>query len=389
MNQCPTREAVQLILETSENDTDFHELLAHVQVCPNCQELWKEFDQLESGDDPKVRSSTEDVLPTDVRRRLKLSNYAISARSGRKSDDNSSRLEVRCPNCRSPLEVAVDTLLTDLTCQSCGSHFSLVDSSPTPKAGTLSRIGRFELIARVGVGSFGSVWKAHDSELDRDVAIKIPRHGAMTADEQEKFFREARAAAQLRHPNIVTVYEVGRDGEHVYIVSDFVQGITLSDWLVDQRLTGREAAQLCSKIAEALEHAHAQGVVHRDLKPANILIDSEGEPHLTDFGLARREIGEVTMTLEGQVLGTPAYMSPEQAQGDAHTADRRSDVYSLGVILFQVLTGELPFRGNARMIMHQVIHDEPPSPRHLNSNLTKDLETITLKCMEKSPSRRI
>jgi serine/threonine protein kinase len=249
-------------------------------------------------------------------------------------------------------------------------------------------MGRFELVERIGVGGFGSVWKARDKELDRTVAIKIPRQGGMTAEEQEKFFREARAAAQLRHPNIVSVHEVGRDGDSVYIVSDFVRGVTLGDWLTGQQLTSREATELCAKIADALHHAHEKGVVHRDLKPANIMIDGDGQPHLMDFGLARREVGEVTVTMDGQILGTPAYMSPEQAQGEAHTADRRSDVYSLGVILFQLLTGELPFRGNARMIMHQVINDEPPSPRALNANIRKDLETIALKCLEKDPHRR-
>jgi hypothetical protein len=301
----------------------------------------------------------------------------------------SSALEVRCPNCHAPMEVAVDTALTDLTCPCCGSHFSLINQSKTTwMAPSLTRLGRFELVERVGVGGFGSVWKARDKELDRTVAIKIPRAGGMTGEEQEKFFREARAAAQLRHPNIVSVHEVGRDGDSVYIVSDFVRGVTLGDWLTGQQLTSREAAELCAKIADALHHAHEQGVVHRDLKPANIMIDSHGQPHLMDFGLARREVGEVTVTLDGQVLGTPAYMSPEQAQGEAHKADRRSDIYSLGVILFQLLTGELPFRGNARMIMHQVINDEPPSPRKLNANVGKDLETITLKCLEKDSNRR-
>ena len=204
----------------------------------------------------------------------------------------------------------------------------------------------------------------------------------------EKFLREARAAAQLKHPNIVSVHEVGRDADSVYIVSDFVRGVNLSDWLTGQQLTSREAAELIAKVCRALHHAHEQGVIHRDLKPANIMMDAEGEPHLMDFGLARREVGEVTVTLDGQVLGTPAYMSPEQAQGESHTADRRSDVYSVGAILFELLTGERPFRGNARMLLHQVIHEEPPSPRQLNANVSKDLETITLKCLEKELERR-
>lgn len=298
-------------------------------------------------------------------------------------------LQIRCPHCRTPTAVAVDSALVDLTCPSCGRVYSLIgSSSQTRSASPMSQIGHFELIERLGVGAFGSVWKARDTHLDRSVALKLPRQGQMDAEEIDKFLREARAAAQLKHPNIVAVHEVGRDGDSIYIVSDLVRGITLDDWLTGKQPTSREAAELCLTIALALNHAHEQGVVHRDLKPSNIMIDGGGEPHLMDFGLARREVGEVTMTIDGQVLGTPAYMSPEQAQGESHTADRRSDVYSLGVVLFKLLTGELPFRGNARMIMHQVIHDEPPSPRKLNGMVPLDLETITLKCLEKDPRMR-
>ncbi len=155
-----------------------------------------------------------------------------------------------------------------------------------------------------------------------------------------------------------------------------------------KRLSPNEAAELCIKIAEALHHAHEAGVIHRDLKPGNIMMDEEGQPHIVDFGLAKRDAGEITMTVEGQILGTPAYMPPEQARGEGHGVNRRADIYSLGVVLYELLTGELPFRGDKRMLIMQILRDEPRPPRNFNSSVPRDLETICLRCLEKSPERR-
>ncbi len=304
-------------------------------------------------------------------------------------------LHLRCPQCLDLVAVAAGQSQDHIQCTSCGSQIAWVGAealtSPAAKGSGAEigeRIGRFELIERLGSGGFGEVWKARDTQLDRTVAVKIPHRGLLGSEEIEKFLREARAAAQLRHPNIVSVHEVGLEGKRIYIVADFIEGLSLDKWMSGRHMAYCDSAALCVKITEGLHHAHEEGVIHRDLKPSNIMIDRRGEPHIMDFGLAKREAGETTMTMDGQILGTPSYMSPEQAKGLAHGADRRSDVYSMGVILFELLTGERPFRGSLQMLLKQVMQDDPVSPRKLDGHVPRDLETICLKCLQKEPARR-
>ncbi len=300
-------------------------------------------------------------------------------------------MHIVCPHCQNLIDLAGQAPADEVLCPSCGLSFRLAREGSTEWAAPPGprKLGKFDLRRVVGHGAFGTVYEAWDPELARVVALKVPRAGSLDSrQEHDRFQREGRSVAQLRHPGIVSVHQVGEEEGVPFLVSDFVEGVTLADLLTGRRPPPREAAALVERIARALQYAHEQGVVHRDVKPSNVMIDPAGEPHLMDFGLARRDAGEVTMTLDGQVLGTPAYMSPEQARGEGHRVDGRSDVYSLGVVLYQVLTGELPFRGNTRMLLHQVLNDEPRSLRSLNDRIPRDLETIALKAMAKEPARR-
>lgn len=246
--------------------------------------------------------------------------------------------------------------------------------------------GKYKLLDEVGAGNFGTVYRGLDTELNRIVAIKLA-HIASLPDSlpvRDRFEREAEVAARLSHPNIVPVYDRGQTESQSYIVSEFIDGDTLEQHVHRQPLATRDSVTMVVKLCDALQHSHNQGVIHRDLKPSNVLIERESnEPFVTDFGLAKSQ-SDSPLTAAGSVLGTLAYMPPEQAQ--ALPVDERADIYALGVMLFELLTGVRPFRGED--LNRQIIHDDPPRPRSLNRALAKDLEAICLKCLAKSPRQR-
>jgi formylglycine-generating enzyme required for sulfatase activity len=320
--------------------------------------------------------------------------------------------EVVCPNpdCDASHSVADADRGRQIRCRKCGRSFeAAIQTQPLRRAagtkpdpaldgrppampldlGDGAAFGRYRIVRQLGLGGMGTVYLAHDTELDRRVALKVPHHTPGDTDFLRRFHREARAAAQLSHPNICQVFDVGQVDNIPYLTMAYIEGRPLSKVLAEREgpMDEREAVRIVRTLALALAEAHARGVVHRDLKPANVMIGRDGALVLMDFGLARRDSDE-RLTASGEMLGTPAYMPPEQVKGEVQSIGPHSDIYSLGVILYKLLTDHPPFEGPAMRILSLILTQDPPPPSAYRRDLDPRLEAICLKAMAREPALR-
>jgi serine/threonine-protein kinase len=298
-----------------------------------------------------------------------------------------------CPKCLLAVGLQAEESITigrsEAREADCGDRTELTDVVVGPSA--VRYFGDYQILEEIGRGGMGVVFKARQTSLNRIVALKMAAAGRFaSAVQRQRFQIEAEAAAGLDHPNIVVIYEVGEhDGQH-YFSMNYFEGGSLTEALRSRRFTPRQAVDLIIPIARAIHFAHQRGILHRDLKPANILLNSNGRPHVADFGLAKvLESNNSGLTHSLAVMGTPSYMAPEQATGQTKRLTTAADVFSLGAIFYELMTGRRPFHGTTPMeTMRQVIEKRPEAPRLLNPHVDRDLEMICLKCLEKDPRRR-
>ncbi len=282
-------------------------------------------------------------------------------------------------------------MVVEAVAERSGHDRSTAEPMPTPvESPPPQRLGDFELFEEIGRGGMGIVYRARQLSLGRDVAVKLLLRGAQaTPNEQARFQAEIAAAAQLDHPHIVPIYEVGSSDGCPYFGMKMVEGQTLAEKLAKGPLHDREAVSLMIAIARAIHYAHQRGVIHRDLKPANILVDESGQPYVSDFGLAKQTASSAMLTQTGAILGTPSYMSPEQAASGRGLVGPLSDVYSLGAILYALITGKPPHQGASPVdTVLMVLEQDPLPPRLLNPQVSRDLEMIVLRCLQKPSDLR-
>jgi formylglycine-generating enzyme required for sulfatase activity len=357
---CPPIESLARLLEGSLPGDQSSVLGDHVQGCSACQSV---LDRLSGDGELEIWRTAR-----------RVSGLNIHSEEG--------------------LALALDRVVHSTTMDMSGgavmhSVASRCVLGPPIQSGDLGSIGSYRVRSELGQGGMGVVFAAFDESLARDVALKVMRPDRLHERSRARFVREAQAVARVKHPNVVTVHSVANPSDGApYLVMELVSGQSLRERIArEERLDPREAAQIVAAIADGLAAAHAAGLIHRDIKPSNIMLTPGGRPILTDFGLAQLDDSSSHLTQEGALTGTPCYMSPEQVRAPK-SVDKRSDIYSLGVALYEVLTGVVPFEGTQAMVLRQVEHSEPRPPRQLNDSVPRDLETVCLKAMAKERSRR-
>ncbi len=368
----PTPETLQAYALAKLDDASAEVVSAHLDDCPDC------------------RQQLTELAPDTFLRRLRGARQGIEP----------SAFGSAMPGGPPIGETVNDDAIVDPSSSPRMSSTGLVDATSDALNGSdeaslqrgtrVGYFGDYELLKVLGEGGMGIVYKARQISLNRPVALKMIKASRFpSSDEVRRFQNEAEAVARLDHPNIVPIFEVGRFEDQHYFSMKLIAGESLDKGLKDYVADPRRAARLMVATSDAILHAHQRGILHRDLKPANILVDSTGQPHVSDFGLAKRIDGDSELTCSGAIVGTPAYMAPEQASGKRGAVTTSTDVYGLGAILFALLTGRAPFGGPTVLdVLEQVRGRIPDSPRKLNPRVPPDLDVVCLKCLEKDPRRR-
>jgi len=309
------------------------------------------------------------------------------------SEKRSRETVARCPHCHAGVDFRQDADLQNCLCPHCESRFSLIPPDASPKHLAMpDKVGIYSLKKhpRIGVGPFGNVYRAKDGESQDPIVIKVSRGGEVNEEEMSKFLAMLRSVMQLKHANIAAVRELDQADDRVYLVSRFITGIDLSEYLLGtpgRQLSMKEIASLCALIASVLHHAHKFGVVHGNLKPTNIRLDGNQRPFLLDFGLANRK-NHVQVTGDGRIVGTASYLAPEQLPGNLREPDAQTDVFALGAIFYELLAGRRPFPGQGPELFKQIAGGGAPHPRSLNPDVPKTLDIICMKCLETDPRDR-